>query len=92
MFYLLCQNLQVRTQLLASLKQAGVHAVFHYLSLHKSPFFAGKYSGRELTHCNRYSDTLVRLPLFFEISDDQIRHITSKVFEFFGMQPPYTNP
>jgi len=88
MFYILCQNLEVRTRLIECLKQSGVHAVFHYLSLHKSPYFAGKYSGRDLIHCDRYADTLVRLPMYFEITDDQICCITAKVFDFFIGKPP----
>ncbi|MEI8289510.1 MAG: dTDP-4-amino-4,6-dideoxygalactose transaminase [Verrucomicrobiota bacterium] len=85
MFYLLCRNLETRSQLIESLKQTGIHAVFHYLPLHKSPFFTGKYAGRNLVHCDRFSDTLVRLPLFYEMTDEQVRYITSKVSEFFGI-------
>ena len=84
MFYILCKSLEVRTRLLASLRQSGVHAVFHYLSLHKSPFFIGKYSGRALAQCDRYAETLVRLPMYFEMTDDQVLHIATKVLEFFG--------
>lgn len=92
MFYFLCQNLQVRTKLLDYLKASGVHAVFHYLPLHKSPYYTKMYSGDKLFHCDRFSETLIRLPLYFEITDDQIRYIATKIFEFFEIHLSANHP
>lgn len=76
MFYLVCQNLEQRTKLLDHLKSQGIWAVFHYLSLHKSEFYAPKYRGEELKWSDHYSDCLVRLPLYFELTEkDQERVI-----------------
>lgn len=70
MFYLVCKSLEQRTSLLDYLKKNEILAVFHYISLHKSPFYYENYKGNELPETDRFTDTLVRLPLFFELSED----------------------
>lgn len=72
MFYLVCKNLEQRTKLLDYLKQKEILAVFHYISLHKSPFYFSKHEGGELPETDRFTDTLVRLPLFYELNTDTI--------------------
>ena len=67
MFYLVCKNIEQRSQIISKLKQSDVHAVFHYLSLHKSPFYHEKHDGRTLVNSDNFSDCLIRLPLFFEL-------------------------
>lgn len=74
-FYLVCRDLETRTRLIGHLKENSILAVFHYLPLHSSAFFAPRHDGRELPNCDRYADTLVRLPLFHELSEDDIRRI-----------------
>ena len=64
MFYLVFPNLEARTNCINSLKENQVSAVFHYLSLHKSLFYAEKHDGRVLNSCEVYSDGLLRLPMF----------------------------
>ncbi|HWY37016.1 MAG TPA: dTDP-4-amino-4,6-dideoxygalactose transaminase, partial [Bacteroidia bacterium] len=54
MFYLVCKNLDERTKLIAHLKKNGIAAVFHYLSLHRSPFYHAKHDGRDLSNTDRY--------------------------------------
>ncbi len=46
MFYLVCPDLQTRTSLIEYLKINGIYAVFHYLSLHKSPYYQPYHDGR----------------------------------------------
>jgi dTDP-4-amino-4,6-dideoxygalactose transaminase len=67
LFYLVCKNLEQRTELISKLKENNVQAVFHYLSLHKSPFYLGKHDGRILPESDRYTDCLVRLPFYYEL-------------------------
>jgi dTDP-4-amino-4,6-dideoxygalactose transaminase len=67
MFYLVCKNLEQRTALIDKLKNDTILAVFHYISLHKSPFYEGKHDNRILVETDRYTDCLVRLPLFYEL-------------------------
>lgn len=84
MFYLICRSLDERSKLIAHLKAQGILAVFHYLSLHQSPFYAEKHDGRALPQSDFYSDCLVRLPLFFELSDSQIAQICNEIHQFFN--------
>ena len=75
MFYIVCKDAEQRDALITKLKQNNVWAVFHYLSLHASPFYKDKHDGRDLPESDHYSDCLVRLPLFFELTDDQIKYV-----------------
>ena len=84
MFYGLCSSLEERTALIARLKANGVLAVFHYLSLHKSPFFAAKHDGRELPHADRFADTIVRLPMYFALAPGQVREVCEIVQGFYA--------
>lgn len=84
MFYLICRSLDERSKLIAHLKAQGILAVFHYLSLHQSPFYAEKHDGRALPQSDFYSDCLVRLPLFFELTDSQIAQICNEIHQFFN--------
>ena len=82
-FYLVCRSLEERTALIAHLKNQGIMAVFHYLSLHKSMYYAEKHSARALPHCDRYSDCLVRLPLYGDLSQNDQDRIIEAVQNFF---------
>jgi dTDP-4-amino-4,6-dideoxygalactose transaminase len=79
MFYIECVDLNMRTQLIAGLKQDGIGAVFHYQPLHQSPYFELKHDDRRLPHSERFADTLLRLPLFYELSDNEQDYICEKV-------------
>ena len=81
MFYIVCKDLAQRTAIIDGLKKADIHAVFHYLSLHKSPLYNNKHDGRNLPNCDRYSDTLLRLPMFFELNSEDIQRITKKIVD-----------
>ena len=81
MFYVLCTEPGARDSLLAGLKERGVHAVFHYQSLHSSPYFASQYVGPALPNSDRYSDTLVRLPLYFELQPQEVNHVCAMIGE-----------
>ncbi len=82
-FYITVRDLDTRTQLIESLKNKEIMAVFHYLSLHKSPFYSDKHDGRTLTNADRFSDTLLRLPLYYELNDEDVHSITNAVYRFF---------
>ena len=84
MFYLVCNNVEERSALISSLKENGINAVFHYLSLHKSPFYGQKHEGRELPNCDKYADCLVRLPFYYELKDEQIEKIIKIITDFYS--------
>lgn len=75
MFYLVCNSIEQRSDLINKLKQNDIYAVFHYLSLHKSPFYHEKHDGRELPYSDYYSENLVRLPMYYELEIEQIDKI-----------------
>ncbi len=75
LFYLVCQSIAQRTKLIGMLKDNQIQAVFHYLSLHISPFYQGKHDGRLLSESDKYSDCLVRLPFYFKLTSKEIDFI-----------------
>lgn len=81
MFYLVCNSFEERTALIAKLKAAGIGAVFHYLSLHSSPYYQDKHDGRDLPNCDHFADCLVRLPMFYELSIEEVDQICRFIAE-----------
>lgn len=86
LFFLVCSNLTIRTSLINFLKQKGVHAVFHYQSLHNSPYYQSMHDGRQLPNSDRYSDCLLRLPLYFGLSIEQAKYVVESIYDFFGQK------
>jgi dTDP-4-amino-4,6-dideoxygalactose transaminase len=84
MFYVVCASLSEREALINKLKGVGVLSVFHYLSLHKSPYYTDKHDGRELPISDHYSDCLLRLPMYFELSEEEQSLITQSILEFYA--------
>ena len=83
MFYITTRNTGVRNDLLQYLQGRGVQAVFHYLSLHRSPYFRNKHDGRHLPQADRYSETLLRLPFFYGLQQEEIDYIAAMIAQFF---------
>lgn len=84
MFYFVCRNLDERTKLLTYLKEKGILAVFHYLSLHLSGYYKAHTEHiPKLPNCDHFADCLVRLPMFFELSDEDVRDIILRVKDFY---------
>lgn len=67
MFYIISKNIVQRDKLIAKLKQNGIHAVFHYQSLHKSEFFMQLEDKSDCPYADFYSECLMRLPLYYEL-------------------------
>ena len=83
LFYLVCSSLQERTRLIDFLKNNGIQAVFHYQSLHKSPFYRDKYKGAPLANSDKYTDCLIRLPMYFDLETSDAEFISSVVRKFY---------
>ena len=81
MYYLVCPSLDFRTRLMAWLKEHGVQTTFHYLPLHSSAYYKDQFKGEPLVNCDRYGDCLVRLPLFYELTDAEAADIARLVIE-----------
>lgn len=83
LFYITTGSQAERDHLLNHLTGLGIHAVFHYLSLHSSPYFSNKHDGRELPYAGRYASTLIRLPLFFGLDENETGYIVAGIKSFF---------
>ncbi len=83
MFYIKLKDIAQRTAFIDEMKQKGVHCVFHYIPLHTAP--AGLKFGRfhgEDRYTTKESERLVRLPMFYLLTLDQVDYICDKVKEF----------
>ncbi len=84
MFYIVCQSLDERAQLIAFLKEKGILAPFHYLSLHLSDYYQSIESNiPTLPNCDKFADRLLRLPMFFELRDKEVAYIIDGVRSFY---------
>lgn len=83
MFFIQCNSLKERTDLIEHLKKDSVYAVFHYLSLHKSPYYINKHDGRVLLESDNYADTLLRLPFYYELSEIDVQRIINLIITFY---------
>jgi len=79
MFYVVFESLEQRTEMMAKLKKKNILAVFHYLSLHSSPYFKDHYRGEKLANSDRFSDCLLRLPMYYELQIEDIDRILEAI-------------
>ena len=86
MFYLLFPDLARRSDFIAQMKARDILTVFHYLPLHSSEFYRARHDGRALPNCDRYADTLVRLPLYCGLAPDQDT-VLAAIREVCGLAP-----
>lgn len=83
MYYVISRDLTERNNLIRFLAKYNIHSVFHYLPLHLSPYYREKHDGRDLPMAQFYSDTIVRLPFYYELLDEQVEFIAGKIYEFY---------
>ncbi len=84
MFYIICKNLEQRTGLIEYLNARGVYAAFHYLPLHDSSYYRDQHDGRYLHNVERFSNCLVRLPMYYELSKNDIEYVTCQIKNYFS--------
>lgn len=85
MFYIICRSLKERTTLIQFLKDNGILSVFHYLSLHLSDYYTSHYNDiPNLPQCDKYANCLVRLPMYYELKDEEIQYIIDKINIYFS--------
>ena len=83
MFFIVCNLLQDRIKLIVELKKHGVLAVFHYLSLHSSEYYKNKHDGRVLENSDKFSECLLRLPMYYELKEKEIEYICDIIIKNF---------
>lgn len=82
MYYLILNSNKERDELISNLKLKGIIAAFHYIPLHNSPM--GKkigYKEGDLPVTEEYASRLVRLPLWADMSDDEVKFVIDSVKE-----------
>ncbi len=87
MFYIKTADIEERSALISFLKENGIMAVFHYIPLHTAP--AGMRFGRfhgEDEYTTKESERLLRLPMFYALTEDQVTCICDKVKEFYAVK------
>ncbi|MBT8304444.1 MAG: dTDP-4-amino-4,6-dideoxygalactose transaminase [Bacteroidia bacterium] len=84
MFYILLSSIEQRNAMIEFLKNDGINAVFHYISLHGSPFYRDKHDGRDLPNADRYTNTLLRLPMYYELEISEVEFIVDSIKRFFN--------
>ena len=85
MFWIKAKDLAERTELIAFLKTKGVGSVFHYIPLHSAP--AGLRYGRfhgEDRYTTAESERLLRLPMYYGLTDEEVRQAADAVSEFYS--------
>ena len=84
MFYIKTKDMEERSRLIAFLKSKDILSVFHYVPLHSAP--AGQKFGRfhgEDRYTTKESERLLRLPLFYKLTADQVEYIADQVKAFY---------
>lgn len=83
MFYIVCRNKKERDELLDLYKKNEIMAIFHYQSLHSSPYYRDQYDGCELPNADRYTNCILRLPLYFELKEEEIDKVVDIMYSFY---------
>ena len=81
MYYIVLDNEKCRIELIEYLKTKNILSVSHYVPLHSSPFFK-KYSKQKenyLPNCDKFSERLLKLPLYHDLNIDDVEYICAKI-------------
>ena len=84
MYYIKTKNIEQRTRLIDFLKENGILAVFHYIPLHTAPagIRFGEFRGEDV-YTTKESERLLRLPMFYTLTEAEVEYIVGKVKEFY---------
>lgn len=82
MFYICLADTAARTLLIRLLKDNGYQSVFHYISLHSSDYYAAKHGDRALPFSDHFTDTLLRLPMYYELEMADIAAVVATIQNF----------
>ena len=84
MFYLILRSNDEREQLIEFLKTFGISATSHYRSLIESPYYVkNNRVSSQLPNANRFTKCLLRLPLFFSLTLEEVDFISDKILGYF---------
>jgi len=86
-FFIITRDSGERGTLINKLKKSGIQALTHYLDLGESPYIKKHQRQNRNYHLNpnskKYQDTILRLPLYYDLSLSQINEITEVIKDFY---------
>ncbi len=84
-YFITCRSLEERTQLIQHMKSKGIHTFFHYQALHRSPYFhkISNYKQRTLPMADLFTDQILRLPMYFDLSLEDVSRVVNEINEFY---------
>ncbi|XID91107.1 dTDP-4-amino-4,6-dideoxygalactose transaminase [Paenibacillaceae bacterium WGS1546] len=84
MFYIKCENIEIRSWLMKFLKEHRISTAFHYVPLHSSVAgtIYGSFHGED-TYTTVESEKLLRLPLYYDLEESEVDSIIEKIIQFF---------
>lgn len=81
-FYFTCQDISERSELIEHMKKYQIQTTFHYQALHKSKYYSPRKK-RELPYAENFSDTLIRLPIYCDLKNEDVHKIAQTVIKFY---------
>lgn len=88
-FFIVCNSPKERTELIHYLREHNIAAAFHYQSLHQSVYYKDKHDSRILPNSDKFTNCLLRLPLYNDLGEVEINTICSIVYDFFKLIQKY---
>ncbi|MDE6845523.1 MAG: dTDP-4-amino-4,6-dideoxygalactose transaminase [Lachnospiraceae bacterium] len=84
MFYIKTKDMEERSRLIEFLKQKDILSVFHYVPLHSAPagIKFGRFHGED-KYTTKESERLLRLPMFYKLTADEVEYIAEQVKAFY---------
>lgn len=84
MFYIKCKDLEDRTKFISKMRELDIGCVFHYVPLHSAPAGNkfGRFDGVD-EHTTLDSDRLVRLPMYYGLTEEDKKAVINAVLEYF---------
>jgi dTDP-4-amino-4,6-dideoxygalactose transaminase len=87
LFFILLPDRQTRDELMVELRNAGIYSVFHYIPLHNSPMGHKLGCGKvQLLVTDDLSGRLLRLPFYYEISEEEQQRVAEKISTFLSRE------
>ena len=83
MYYLVAKDLRQRSAIISKMRTFDIHTPFHYVPLHSSPYYESKHDGRILSQADKFSDRLLRLPFYYQLTAEELDYICDKLISSF---------
>lgn len=85
MFYIKCEDVEARSELIAHLKRNDISAVFHYIPLHSAPagLKFGRFDGKDI-NTTKESERLLRLPMWYGLSKEDVQKVIDTIKDYYG--------